>query len=255
MKIVTLMENTACREDVCFEHGLSLYLETENYSILFDAGQSAAFADNAQTLGVDLKQVDFAVLSHGHYDHSGGLGKFLEINEAAPVYVSRWAFEPHWESDGRYVGVDPSLEVNPRIRYVAEKTELAEGITLLRMDTAPMDTAGLLVEENGVRVPDDFRHEQYLLIEEQGKRILISGCSHKGILNIMDAFRPDILIGGFHFMKITEEEKLAEAAKKLLSFDTVYYTGHCTGQKQYDYLKTVMGDKLHYVSAGTVLQL
>lgn len=255
MKIVTLMENTACREDVCFEHGLSLYLETENYSILFDAGQSAAFADNAQTLRVDLKQVDFAVLSHGHYDHSGGLGKFLEINEAAPVYVSRWAFEPHWESDGRYVGVDPSLEENPRIRYVAEKTELAEGITLLRMDTAPMDTAGLLVEENGVRVPDDFRHEQYLLIEEQGKRILISGCSHKGILNIMDAFRPDILIGGFHFMKITEEEKLAEAAKKLLTFDTVYYTGHCTGQKQYDYLKTVMGDKLHYVSAGTVLQL
>jgi len=255
MKIVTLMENTACREDVCFEHGLSLYLETQSHRILFDAGQSAAFADNAQTLGVDLKQVDFAVLSHGHYDHSGGLGKFLEINEAAPVYVSRWAFEPHWESDGRYVGVDPSLEVNPRIRYVAEKTELAEGITLLRMDTAPMDTAGLLVEENGVRVPDDFRHEQYLLIEEQGKRILISGCSHKGILNIMDAFRPDILIGGFHFMKITEEEKLAEAAKKLLTFDTVYYTGHCTGQKQYDYLKTVMGDKLHYVSTGTVLQL
>ncbi len=255
MKIVTLMENTACREDVCFEHGLSLYLETQSHRILFDAGQSAAFADNAQTLGVDLKQVDFAVLSHGHYDHSGGLGKFLEINEAAPVYVSRWAFEPHWEPDGRYVGVDPSLQVNPRIRYVAEKTELAEGITLLRMDTAPMDTAGLLVEENGVRVPDDFRHEQYLLIEEQGKRILISGCSHKGILNIMDAFRPDILIGGFHFMKIAEEEKLAEAAKKLLTFDTVYYTGHCTGQKQYDYLKTVMGDKLHYVSAGTVLQL
>ena len=255
MKIVTLMENTAWREDVCFEHGLSLYLETQSHNILFDAGQSAAFADNAQTLGVDLKQVDFAVLSHGHYDHSGGLGKFLEINEAAPVYVSRWAFEPHWESDGRYVGVDPSLEANPRIRYVAEKTELAEGITLFRMDTAPMDTAGLLVEEKGVRVPDDFRHEQYLLIEEQGKRILISGCSHKGILNIMDAFRPDILIGGFHFMKITEEEKLAEAAKKLLTFDTVYYTGHCTGQKQYDYLKTVMGDKLHYVSAGTVLQL
>ena len=255
MKIVTLMENTSCREDLCFEHGLSLYLETGSHKILFDAGQSAAFADNAQTLGVDLGNVDFAVLSHGHYDHSGGLGKFLEANENAPVYVSRWAFEPHWESDGRYVGVDLSLQETGRIRYVAEKTVLAEGITLFRLETAPMDTAGLLVEENGVRLPDDFRHEQYLLLEEAGKRILISGCSHKGILNIMEAFRPDILIGGFHFMKITEEEKLEAAAKKLLAYDTVYYTGHCTGQKQYDYLKTIMGEKLHYISTGTVLEL
>lgn len=255
MKIVTLMENTSCREDLCFEHGLSLYLETGSHKILFDAGQTAAFADNAQTLGVDLGNVDFAVLSHGHYDHSGGLGKFLETNENAPVYVSQWAFEPHWESDGRYVGVDLSLQENGRIRYVAEKTTLAEGITLFRLETAPMDTAGLLVEENGVRLPDDFRHEQYLLLEEAGKRILISGCSHKGILNIMEAFRPDILIGGFHFMKITEEEKLEAAAKKLLAYDTVYYTGHCTGQKQYDYLKTIMGEKLHYISTGTVLEL
>ena len=253
MKIVTLMENTSCREDICFEHGLSLYLETQGRKILFDAGQSGAFADNARLLGVDLKEVDFAVLSHGHYDHSGGFHKFLEINASAPVYVSHWAFEPHWESDGRYVGVDLSLGESDQIRYVAEETVLAEGITLYRMEKAPMDTAGLLVEENGVRKPDDFRHEQYLLVEEAGKRILISGCSHKGILNIMDAFRPDILIGGFHFMKIEEEEKLQQAANKLLEYDTVYYTGHCTGQKQYDLLKNIMGDRLHYISAGTVL--
>ena len=255
MKIVTLMENTSCRADVCSEHGLSLYLETGDHKILFDAGQSAAFADNAEVLGVNLEEVDFAVLSHGHYDHSGGLGKFLEINGSAPVYVSKWAFESHWESDGRYVGVDPTLQENPRIRYVAEQTELAEGITLFRLEKAPMDTAGLLVEENGIRKPDDFRHEQYLLVEEAGKKILISGCSHKGILNIADAFCPDVLIGGFHFMKITEEEKLAEAAEKLLAWDTVYYTGHCTGQKQFDYLKTIMGDRLHYIAAGTVLEI
>ncbi len=253
MKIVTLMENTSCRDDLCFEHGLSLYLETETHKILFDAGQTAVFADNAEKLGVDLRKVDFGVLSHGHYDHSGGLEKFLEINETAPVYVSAYAFEPHYESDGRYVGVDQSLQTNDRIRYVAEKTALAEGITLYRLDTAPMDTAGLLVEEQGERIPDDFRHEQYLLLEEKGKKILISGCSHKGILNIVDAFRPDILIGGFHFMKITEEETLAVAAKKLLEYGTVYYTGHCTGQKQYDYLKTMMGDRLHYIATGTVL--
>ena len=255
MELVTLMENTSCREDICFEHGLSLFLETGGRRILFDAGQSAAFAENASVLGVDLTAVDFAVLSHGHYDHSSGLGRFLEINGSAPVYVSSWAFEPHWESDGRYVGVDPALKEHDRICYVAEETRLAEGITLYRLDKAPMDTAGLLVEEAGERKPDDFRHEQYLMVEENGKRILISGCSHKGILNIMDAFQSDVLVGGFHFMKMEDENFLRMAARKLMSYDTTYYTGHCTGLTQYDFLKTLMGDRLHYISAGTALEI
>ena len=201
-----------------------------------------------------LEDVDFAVLSHGHYDHGGGLGKFLEINQKAPVYVSRYAFEPHYSANG-YIGLDLRLQNHPRILPVAEETVIAEGITLCRLQTAPTDTAGLTVEEDGVRKPDDFRHEQYLMIEEKGKRILLSGCSHKGILQIADVFRPDVLIGGFHFMKITEEEKLAAAAEKLLEYNTVYYTGHCTGQTQYACLKSIMGNQLHYLSAGRVLEI
>ena len=100
MKVVTLMENTTCCDELFCEHGLSLYIETEGHRILFDAGQSAAFADNAEKLGVDLREVDFAVLSHGHYDHGGGLGRFLEIHKTAPVYVSRYAFEPIMASMG-----------------------------------------------------------------------------------------------------------------------------------------------------------
>ena len=71
----------------------------------------------------------------------------------------------------------------------------------------------------------------------------------------MDTFRPDILVGGFHFMKITDEVWLKAAAETLLSYDTVYYTGHCTGQSQYNYLKSIMGERLHYIAAGTVLDL
>ena len=254
MKLVTLMENTTACDNLRCEHGLSLYLETGNHKILFDAGQSSAFAENAEKLGVDLREVDFAVLSHGHYDHGGGLEEFLKINNTAPVYISSHAFEPHYSANG-YIGLDLQLQGKEQLRSVAEETALAEGITLYQLEVVPADTAGLEMEEQGQRKPDDFRHEQYLLVEEGGKRILISGCSHKGILQIMEAFRPDILVGGFHFMKITEEAKLAEAAKKLLEYDTVYYTGHCTGLTQYAYLKSVMGDQLHYIAAGTIVAL
>jgi 7,8-dihydropterin-6-yl-methyl-4-(beta-D-ribofuranosyl)aminobenzene 5'-phosphate synthase len=198
--------------------------------------------------------VDFAVLSHGHYDHGGGLGKFVTWNKTAPVYISSYAFEPHYSQNG-YIGLEPSLQDSSRMVFVSENTVVAPGITLHRLDSAPTDTAGLEMEEAGVRKSDDFRHEQYLMLEEAGKRILISGCSHKGILNIMEAFRPDVLVGGFHFMKITDEAWLKTAAETLLSYNTVYYTGHCTGQKQYDYLKTVMGDRLHYIATGTILEL
>ena len=254
MKLVTLMENTTACDNLRCEHGLSLYLETGNHKILFDAGQSSAFAENAEKLGVDLREVDFAVLSHGHYDHGGGLEEFLKINNTAPVYISSHAFEPHYSANG-YIGLDLQLQGREQLRSVAEETALAEGITLYQLEVVPADTAGLEMEEQGQRKPDDFRHEQYLLVEEGGKRILISGCSHKGILQIMEAFRPDILVGGFHFMKITEEAKLAEAAKKLLEYNTVYYTGHCTGQTQYAYLKSVMGDQLYYIAAGTIVEL
>ena len=253
MKLVTLVENTTACDNLRCEHGLSLYLETGDHKILFDAGQSSAFAENAEKLGVDLREVDFAVLSHGHYDHGGGLERFLEINKTAPVYISSHAFEPHYSANG-YIGLDLQLQGKEQLRSVVEETALAEGITLYQLDVVPADTAGLEMEEQGQRKPDDFRHEQYLLVEEGGKRILISGCSHKGILQIMEAFRPDILVGGFHFMKITAEETLRKAAEKLLEYDTVYYTGHCTGQTQYAYLKSVMGDQLHYIATGTTVQ-
>ena len=77
MKVTTLMENTACAERYAAEHGLSLFIETKRINILFDSGSSEAFADNAEKLGVDLGTADIAILSHGHYDHSGGLLRFL----------------------------------------------------------------------------------------------------------------------------------------------------------------------------------
>lgn len=98
MQITVLAENTATDERFGKEHGLSLYIQTSCQNILFDMGQTELFLENARKLNIDLGEVDVAVLSHGHYDHGGGLSAFMEINGKAKVYVSRYAFEPHYRA-------------------------------------------------------------------------------------------------------------------------------------------------------------
>lgn len=254
MKLITLIENTTAHPDLTAEHGLSLYIETGVHKILFDMGQSSAFAENAQKLGVDLKAVDIAILSHGHYDHGGGLGKFLEINGTAPVYVSAHAFEPHYNAADKYIGLDTALQGSPRLIFTHGETKIGEGLTLHTVPFPPADTSGLQVMDNGVLLPEDFRHEQYLMIEEAGKRILISGCSHKGILAIAAYFQPDILIGGFHFMKITDNTILDQSARDL-SAKTACYTGHCTGTAQFERMKFTLGSRLISLQTGAVFEI
>ncbi len=263
MKITVLLENTALLPALQAEHGLSLLLETAEGKLLFDMGQTAAFAENAEKLGVDLAAVDWAVLSHGHYDHGGGIRRFLEVNDKAPLYLNRHAFEKHLSGTERDIGLDPALQGHPRLVMVGEELSLTGNMTLFSCNTREkshaLDPAGLTMLERGSIVPEDFRHEQYLLIRDGGRKILISGCSHKGILNIMDWFRPDVLVGGFHFMNLDPEgagrAALDQAAAELLSHNAVYYTCHCTGLAQFDYLKKAMGDRLHYIAAGQQIEV
>ena len=263
MKITVLIENRTGDESLAAEHGLSLYIETSRGRILFDAGQSGAFADNADRLGIDLEKADFAVLSHGHYDHGGGLFRFLERNRKAVIYVSENAFGRHLNRKGEYIGLDPRLRESGRLVLTGDEYAILDGVSLYTCNGAdlkyPIDSAGLSVESDGRTAPDTFRHEHYLLIEEEGRRCLISGCSHKGILNLAARFEPDVLVGGFHFKDIGTDsegrERLTHAARELLSHPTVYYTGHCTGAEQFDLMKKVMGDRLEYISTGSRLEL
>ena len=260
MKIVTLIENTSCREDLQAEHGLSLYIEACGKKILFDAGESGAAIDNAQKLSIDLSKVDLAVLSHGHSDHCGGLLRFMSVNKTASIWLRQEALGSYHNSSGNCISLDPELRYSKRLRFAGEGESLGEGLTLFscndREKTVPIDSAGLQVCRQGICYPDDFLHEQYLLICEEDKRVLISGCSHKGILNITRWFQPDVLIGGFHYMRIDPEDPmLVSAAKQLLTYPTAYYTGHCTGADQYAVMKKIMADKLSSLSTGTVIEI
>lgn len=263
MTIHCLIENSCSTPDLTAEHGLSLLIDTGGLRILFDTGASPAFADNASRLGIDLDTVDFAILSHGHYDHGGGIPRFLELNSHAPVWVSPHAFAPHFNAAGKDIGLPPALANHPRILPVHDAVDhLAPGISLHSAATLPQsfpaEGAGMTAVVNQARVPEDFRHEQYLLVREAGRSILISGCSHRGILNIATHFDADILIGGFHLMRVdpvTEAARLHDIADRLLATRTRYFTGHCTGDAAYRVLKSRMGDRLQTFSTGQVIRL
>lgn len=264
MKITVLCENTAKNESFIAEHGLSLFLECEGGKILFDMGQTDAFSKNAEQLGVCLDDVDLAILSHGHYDHGGGIGRFFELNTHAPLYLSEAAFGEHYHGEDRYIGLDRSLLHHPRIHRVKEDTPVCKGMTLLtsskRKPTEPIRAAGLTVKENGAFLPENFLHEQYLLVEEKGRRILVSGCSHRGVRNILRWFSPDVFIGGFHLSGLdpqdAEDEKaLLAVAQEMQRSGARFLTGHCTGEKAYAYLKGVLGERLSYLATGTAVEI
>jgi 7,8-dihydropterin-6-yl-methyl-4-(beta-D-ribofuranosyl)aminobenzene 5'-phosphate synthase len=206
--------------------------------------------------------VDLAILSHGHYDHGGGLATFLEINQTAPVYLTEAAFLPHYNGTQKYIGLDTSLQGHPRLRVVSGDLSCGDGLTLLTPDGRErkhsLGSFGLTERVGEIFIPDDFRHEQYLLIEEPlseaGRRVLISGCSHAGILDIVEWFSPDVLIGGFHVSKMALGNELSALGEALAMQDTDYYTCHCTGTEQYAFLKERM-PRLRYLAGGETVIL
>ena len=259
MKVSVLVENTTCDPFFAAEHGLSLYIETRGLRLLFDTGATGAFADNADKMGIALSEVDTLILSHGHYDHGGGLETFLRCNSSAPVYLSRYAFAEHYNGAGNDIGLPQHLQNNPRLMFVDGPLTLAPGITLdccfKRSPKYPLETFGLQVRKEGEFCPETFDHELYLVVEEE-RKICFSGCAHRGVENILHWLTPDVLVGGFHFKQLSPgDQRLELAAQRLQEFPCQYYTCHCTGQAQYAYLKERLGERLHYLSTGDRVEI
>lgn len=270
MRIVTLVENTSGSENCIAEHGLSIYVETEKHKLLLDTGQTDALIHNAEVLGINLSSVDTVVLSHGHYDHSGGIIPLSRINNKAHIFMQKNAAEPHFNGE-KYIGIDQSVINLPGIllldgnHKIDDELSLFSGITERRC--YPQGNLKLSSEKSGERIQDDFSHEQCLVISQDNKSWLLSGCAHNGILNIIDRYReifgnaPDYVISGFHMMKrdgeYTDDEisVIQQTAKELADMDTVFWSGHCTGEPAFEIMKKIMGNKLNALHSGEDIQI
>ncbi len=299
MKIVNLVENTEGREGCVPAHGLSFYVETKHHRLLMDTGPSEVLMANAEALGVDLTTVDTVIISHGHYDHTGGILSFVKGNPTARIYIRRESAGEFYADDGepekRYIGMDPEIRRLSQVEWVEDDLWLDGELFLFggignrhgspdanrRLKKKIAENAGrkeAVLEEalpenpapevevwektlSGNLVPDDFAHEQCLVIREGDRQVLLSGCAHHGIRNILDRYQeifhryPDVVISGFHMMKkdgYSDRDilEMLDTARELKELPTVFYTCHCTGTGPYEVMRRVMGTKLKYIHCG-----
>ena len=279
MKIIALMENRAA-EPLVHQHGLSLYIEHRDKKLLLDSGANAAFAKNARALGVDLSQIDAAVLSHGHYDHSGGFDAFLAQNDTAPLYLRRGAdgenCADHGERGIEYIGIPCGLASRHpgRLVFVDGVREILPGAFLLPDGVAQVEEksrrAGMLRRTDAGYLPEDFSHEQTLVLDEGDTLAAFNSCSHAGVADIVEAVLRafpgrtlSAFVGGFHMMGKggaetlgwPREAVLAEG-ERLKSLPVArYYTCHCTGLPAFRLLRGVLGERLSYLRTGDIVAL
>lgn len=278
MKIINLIENTEDTIGCAFAHGLSFYIETAKHKVLVDLGPNEETLRNAAVLGIDLRAVDTVILSHGHYDHSGGIMPFASINRLAAIYMQSGAVGEYYADDGeaagekrfRYIGIDKEIANLPQVKFVKGDIVIDEELELFTIQSRthhlPFTNRRLLVRQDGGFIRDDFTHEQFLVVKESDKKILISGCAHNGILSILDTYKekynglPDAVISGFHLMvkrEYTADElsEVRQIAKELNEYPIKYYTCHCTGITAYEEMKKILGNKFCYVHSGNEIVL
>lgn len=271
IKIVTLVENTKCNKTCGSKHGLSFYIETKSHKILFDVGPNDLYYKNAKKLGINIEDVDTLILSHGHFDHAGGLHHFLKVNKKAKIYARLEAFHKHYTKFlflKINIGIDCVIDNNrfvitQKYSRIDDEIQLFSGVTGRKLFSYM--NGPLLAEVDGRVQRDRFDHEQYLIIRDGEDVVLMTGCSHNGIVNIVESYdeiaatiKTNLIavIGGFHlYNPVTHEyeskERIIEIAQWLNKRREKYYTCHCTGKKAYSQLKEVMGNKLEYLATGS----
>lgn len=272
--ITTLVDNTSQNDQLAGEHGLSVYIETGKRKILFDTGKSDLYFTNACKLNINLQEVDTAIISHGHYDHIGGLTHFLKLNSKAKVYLQKAIFDHQYLSIKgekiNQIGYSEDLmKFQDRFIFLEDDVTIDENLIFIKKIASnyskPKGNKLLFVTDGETVNNDSFEHEMLFAIETDNTLIMFSGCAHNGILNMIYTLKKHFpekeikaIHGGLHliepnlFTETESDEELMEIAQniQLLAPHATIYTGHCTGENAINKIKEVLANNLKSFYAG-----
>ena len=235
----TVLSDNRCNDCTLFtEHGLSIILQTEKQKLLLDTGASDVFIRNAEQLGIDLSDVDYVFISHGHSDHAGGLRCFLEHNRQAQVIVSPDAMSGKFFSKrGNLHSITtewPEIG-DDRLILINQTFEITEGIHVI------------------AHIPQNHP------MPKGNQHLYVQDADHSGLENILSAcpWHVHTVVGGFHLLDGQEtDEEINALAQRLKTKcpNTQFYTSHCTGNNVFEVMKDVMGEQLQSFRCGTIIR-
>lgn len=279
LRIQAIVDNYArpTEENLATEAGLSYWIEYGDENFLFDTGDGQAIQANMPALKRKIESIDSIILSHGHYDHTGGLGWVLGENQTAKIYAKTTVAKTLWSeriTGFALAGMDQqvALAAADRFHYFDEVFEIAPDFFLIPKagDRYPQPESSKFLWEGdeGNLQPDSFDHECFLVVKREEGLIVITGCSHQGVANIVDQAknvfpnRPVLhVIGGFHLQgrkpDFHESQETIDFVGQYLQEEVskTIYTGHCTGLPAFKRLQEQVGDQVQYFYAGDTLEL
>jgi len=265
-----ILVNNSAAKNFKAEHGLSIWIEFGGKRVLFDTGQSDMLLENAKILGIDLKVADAIVISHGHYDHTGGLKAVLDIAAKAALYIHPDALKLRYsqkEKTARMIGITDivkqavhNIETSGRVVWTEMPAEVVPGLFVtsrIHRNNDYEDTGGNFFDNQNCEKPDEFKDDQAVFFQTSRGIVVILGCAHSGVINTLDYITKMTnqknvyaVAGGMHLVNANSNriERTIEALKRYDVRKIIPL--HCTGQNGIERIQKAFGDKCILLNAG-----
>ncbi len=264
LTITQLVENTANEAGLLGEHGNAFFIEADDYCLLFDTGQGLSLRHNIKQMDLPVDAVNSIVISHGHYDHMGGLAEALELTGPVDVYLHPESLKTKFNQSGKNIGaavsnIEHLHSLSKKIIYTRQATEITSGIFVTgeipRVHPIE-DTGGSFYNDQKMTHTDFLLDDQALYIETRQGIVVLLGCGHSGIINTLEYVstlsnsRIHAVIGGMHLLNASDERM--EFTRKSLHRLAIDYLApnHCTGINAICYFKHYFSDNIHLSSTG-----